>query len=90
MSTLTFSEILRAAEQLSPAERSKLVARLTENQSSDSVTREKLLAEMERRKDAAVTELHDRIIAGVARRLDAPLIALAPIITSSGIAEIAW
>lgn len=41
-------------------------------------------------RDAAVTELHDRIIAGLARRLDAPLLTLDPIITDSGVARVVW
>ncbi len=40
--------------------------------------------------DAAVPEMHDRIIAGVARRLGAPLITSDPVITSAGIVKIAW
>lgn len=41
-------------------------------------------------KDAAVTEIHDRIIAGLARRLDAPLITIDPQITATGLVEIVW
>ncbi len=40
--------------------------------------------------DAAVTELHDRIIAGLARRLDAPLISMDPVIQAAGVARIEW
>jgi PIN domain nuclease of toxin-antitoxin system len=41
-------------------------------------------------RDSAVTELHDRIIAGLARRLDAPLLTLDPIIEASGVARVEW
>lgn len=41
-------------------------------------------------KDSAVPEMHDRIIAGLARRLDAPLITVDPIITASGLVEVVW
>ena len=40
--------------------------------------------------NAAITELHDRMIAGLARRLDAPLITLDPIITASRVAKVEW
>lgn len=40
--------------------------------------------------DAAVPEMHDRIIAGVARRLGAPLISSDPLITAAAIATIVW
>jgi hypothetical protein len=40
--------------------------------------------------DAAVQEMHDRIIAGVARRLGAPLISSDPLIAASGIVTIEW
>ncbi len=40
--------------------------------------------------DSAVTELHDRIIAGLARRLDAPLLTLDPVIADSGVARVVW
>jgi PIN domain nuclease of toxin-antitoxin system len=40
--------------------------------------------------DSAMTELHDRIIAGLARRLEAPLLTLDPIIAASGVARIIW
>jgi len=40
--------------------------------------------------DAAVTELHDRIIAGLARRLDAPLISMDPVIQAADVARIEW
>jgi PIN domain nuclease of toxin-antitoxin system len=40
--------------------------------------------------DAAVPEMHDRIIAGVARRLGAPLISSDPLITAAGIVTIIW
>ncbi len=41
-------------------------------------------------RDAAIPEMHDRIIAGLARRLDAPLITVDPIITASGLVEVVW
>lgn len=40
--------------------------------------------------DSAVSEMHDRIIAGLARRLGAPLITVDPMITTSGLVEIVW
>lgn len=40
--------------------------------------------------DAAVPEMHDRIIAGVARRLGAPLITADPLITASELVRILW
>ncbi|RMF78972.1 MAG: PIN domain-containing protein [Chloroflexi bacterium] len=40
--------------------------------------------------DAAVPEMHDRIIAGVARRLGAPLISSDPLITTAAIVTIVW
>jgi len=40
--------------------------------------------------DAAVPEMHDRIIAGVARRLGAPLISSDPLITAAAIVTIVW
>ena len=40
--------------------------------------------------DAAVPEMHDRIIAGVARRLGAPLITSDPLINSAAIVKIIW
>ena len=39
---------------------------------------------------AAVPEMHDRIIAGVARRLRAPLIASDPLIIAANIVTIVW
>ena len=41
-------------------------------------------------KDSPVPEMHDRIIAGLARRLDAPLITIDPMIAASGLVEIVW
>lgn len=41
-------------------------------------------------KDADVTEMHDRIIVGVARRLNAPLITKDQNIGASGLIEIVW
>jgi hypothetical protein len=41
-------------------------------------------------RDATVPEMHDRIIAGLARRLNAPLITVDPIITTSGLVEVVW
>ena len=40
--------------------------------------------------DQAVPEMHDRIIAGLARRLGAPLIASDPKIIESDVATIVW
>jgi PIN domain nuclease of toxin-antitoxin system len=40
--------------------------------------------------DAAVPEMHDRIIAGVAGRLGAPLISSDPLITSAAIVRVIW
>jgi len=42
------------------------------------------------KRDSAVPEMHDRIIAGLARRLNAPLITSDGQITASGIVQIAW
>jgi predicted nucleic acid-binding protein len=41
-------------------------------------------------RDASVTELHDRIVAGLARRLNAPLLTLDPVIAASGVAKVEW
>jgi PIN domain nuclease of toxin-antitoxin system len=40
--------------------------------------------------DAAVPEMHDRIIAGLARRLGAPLITLDPLIVSANVVPTVW
>jgi PIN domain nuclease of toxin-antitoxin system len=40
--------------------------------------------------DAAVPEMHDRIIAGVARRLGAPLITSDPLIAAAKVVKIVW
>ena len=40
--------------------------------------------------DAAIPEMHDRIIAGVARRLGAPLITPDPLIIAAKLVDIAW
>lgn len=40
--------------------------------------------------DATVPEMHDRIIAGVARRLGAPLISSDPLIRAAGVVTIVW
>jgi PIN domain nuclease of toxin-antitoxin system len=40
--------------------------------------------------DAAVPEMHDRIIAGIARRLGAPLISSDPLITVAGVVAVVW
>jgi PIN domain nuclease of toxin-antitoxin system len=40
--------------------------------------------------DAAVPEMHDRIIVGVARRLDAACLSLDPYIVDSGLAQVMW
>ncbi len=41
-------------------------------------------------RDASVPEMHDRIIAGLARRLGAPLIASDPQIVDAGVADTVW
>ena len=41
-------------------------------------------------RDVLVPEMHDRIIAGVARRLNAPLISSDPLITAAAIVKIIW
>lgn len=41
-------------------------------------------------RDKDVPEMHDRIIAGIARRLNAPLIASDSKIVEAGVAEIVW
>jgi PIN domain nuclease of toxin-antitoxin system len=38
----------------------------------------------------SVPEMHDRIIGGLAKRLDAPLITIDPLITAAGLVEIVW
>ena len=40
--------------------------------------------------DAAVPEMHDRIIVGVARRLGAACLSLDPYIVDSGLAQVVW
>lgn len=40
--------------------------------------------------DEVVPEMHDRIIAGIARRLKVPVLTRDPFITRSGVAQIAW
>ena len=40
--------------------------------------------------DAAVPEMHDRIIIGVARRLGAACLSRDPLIVGSGLASIVW
>jgi PIN domain nuclease of toxin-antitoxin system len=40
--------------------------------------------------DASIPEMHDRIIAGIARRLNAPLITSDPQIIASGVATTVW
>ena len=40
--------------------------------------------------DAAVPEMHDRIIAGVARRYEAPLLTADPLITAADIVTVIW
>ena len=39
---------------------------------------------------AAIPEMHDRIIAGLARRLEAPILTSDRAITASGIVEVVW
>ncbi len=41
-------------------------------------------------RDSAIPEMHDRIIAGVARRIGAPLITSDPVIAASGIVSVIW
>lgn len=41
-------------------------------------------------RDAAVPEMHDRMITSVARRLNAPLITSDPLIAAAGIVTIVW
>lgn len=41
-------------------------------------------------KDSAITEMHDRMIVGVARRLNAPLLTKDQNITASGLVKIIW
>lgn len=40
--------------------------------------------------DAAVPEMHDRIITGLARRLGVPLVTADPLIAAAGVAAIIW
>jgi PIN domain nuclease of toxin-antitoxin system len=41
-------------------------------------------------RDAAVPEMHDRIITGVARRLDAPLLTSDPLIIAAALVRTVW
>lgn len=41
-------------------------------------------------KDSSVPEMHDRIIAGLARRIDAPLLTSDPLIKAANIVKILW
>jgi PIN domain nuclease of toxin-antitoxin system len=41
-------------------------------------------------RDVPVPEMHDRIIVGLARRLNAPLITSDSLITSANIARVIW
>jgi PIN domain nuclease of toxin-antitoxin system len=41
-------------------------------------------------RDAAVAEMHDRIISGLARRLGVPVLTNDPVITASGVVKVAW
>ena len=41
-------------------------------------------------RDFAVTEMHDRIVVGLARRLNVPLLTVDRNITASGLVEIVW
>ncbi len=41
-------------------------------------------------RDVAVPEMHDRIIAGVARRLNIPLITADPLIAAANVVRIVW
>ncbi len=45
---------------------------------------------LEFERDAVIPEMHDRIIAGVARRLSAPLITADPLIIASGVVVTDW
>ena len=38
----------------------------------------------------AVPEMHDRIITGLARRLNVPLLTPDPLIMASGLAQVLW
>ena len=40
--------------------------------------------------DASVPEMHDRIIAGLARRLGFPLLTSDPLIVASGVVKVEW
>jgi len=40
--------------------------------------------------DVAIPEMHDRIIAGLARRLNVPLITSDPLITAAGVVQVVW
>lgn len=40
--------------------------------------------------DSAIPEMHDRIIAGLARRLGVPLITADPVIAAVGIVQVVW
>jgi hypothetical protein len=40
--------------------------------------------------DQPIPEMHDRIIVGLARRLDAPLITADAIISSAGVVNVIW
>ena len=40
--------------------------------------------------DAAVPEMHDRIIVGVARRLGVACLSLDPYIVDSGLVQVVW
>jgi hypothetical protein len=53
---------------------------------------EKELADhaLELGQETAIPEMHDRIIAGVARRLGAPLLTRDPLISSAGSVQAIW
>lgn len=40
--------------------------------------------------DTAVPEMHDRIITGLAKRVNAPLLTLDPLITAAGLVKVVW
>jgi len=40
--------------------------------------------------DRGVTQMHDRIIVGLARRLHAPLLTVDPVIAASGLVDVEW
>ena len=45
---------------------------------------------LEFEQDAAVPEMHDRIISGLARRIGAPVLTNDPLITQWGLVRVEW